>query len=150
MRGTMALQMYCPASACVTDFRYSWLLLLSTWVGIRGGHRGQKGAWPFFEPPLARPYHVGLLLGPGEGQRGVAGPHAGQRHIGADVGDGGFGGHHDARGDWGETEGEGRVGDIQGGQRGLLHSQCTSTSVLTLVLPMSLCTSQETGSVKKV
>lgn len=32
MRGTMALQTYCPASACVTDFRYSWLLLLRTWV----------------------------------------------------------------------------------------------------------------------
>lgn len=36
------------------------------------------------------------------------------------------------------------------GQGGVPHSQWTSTSVLTLVLPMSLWTSQETGSVKKV
>lgn len=40
MRGTMALQTYCPASACVTDFRYSWLLLLSTLGGGKAGGSG--------------------------------------------------------------------------------------------------------------
>lgn len=39
IRGTMALQTYWPASAWLTDFRYSWLLLLSTCSIVRDGDR---------------------------------------------------------------------------------------------------------------
>lgn len=46
--------------------------------------------------------------------------------------------------------GAGGGGEWALGAGGVPHSQWTSTSVLTLVLPMSLWTSQETGSVKKV
>lgn len=34
IRGTMALHTYWPASAWLTDFRYSWLLLLRTCGGV--------------------------------------------------------------------------------------------------------------------
>lgn len=35
IRGTMALHTYWPASAWLTDFRYSWLLLLRTCGGVK-------------------------------------------------------------------------------------------------------------------
>lgn len=42
IRGTMALQTYWPASAWLTDFRYSWLLLLSTCSIVRDEHRDRE------------------------------------------------------------------------------------------------------------
>lgn len=44
IRGTMALQTYWPASAWLTDFKYSWLLLLRTCGGVNRNYKQGKSA----------------------------------------------------------------------------------------------------------